>query len=660
MDHLRFLDQTADLGLAFPGSYDPALVTLSVLIASLAAYAALGIAPRISAAEGAAAGRSWLVAGAVAMGIGVWAMHFIGMLAFRLPVPVAYDVSITLLSMFPAIVASGVVLFVISHGRIRNRQLVLAGILMGLGIGTMHYTGMAAMRMAAKVFYEPALFALSIIVAAVLATSALYINFLASRRNGRSPDHPTRLGGALVMGFAVAGMHYTAMAAAYFFPMSGSFPLGPVLDPMLLASLVALASALILALTIFVAVVDSRLKAAAHSARTSRRRMIAAIEGISEGFCLYDADDKLVLSNSKYRELLHSGNGEVSLGESFEEIIRRVAGRGLIPEAKERVDDWVEARLKQHRDPSGPLLQRRDDGRWIQVSERKTEDGSTVAIYNDITDLKKAELELSEALENLKSAQAQVVQSAKMSALGKLTAGIVHEINTPVGVVNSSADNFERCINKIVDAVENSRTLEEVRSNKTFQKSIQIVRENSRIVAAASSRIGQVVGNLKNFAGQDAGTYQTANVHEGIENVLALVHFEKKEGVRVAKKFGDLPEVHCNPGELSQVFMTLLTNAFEAVGEEGLVTVETWKDGTQVHIKISDTGKGMPEDKVRTLFDLSFQTKGSRVGVGLGLSNAYNVVKRHNGAIAVASELGSGTEFLITLPVGQVQASTAS
>ena len=659
MEHLRFLDQTTDLGLALPGSYDPALVTLSVLIASLAAYAALGIAPRISAAEGAAAGRSWLVAGAVAMGIGVWAMHFIGMLAFRLPVPVAYDVSITLLSMFPAIVASGVVLLVISHGRIRNRQLLLAGILMGLGIGTMHYTGMAAMRMAAKVFYEPALFVLSIIVAAVLATSALYINFLASRRNGRSPHHPTRLGGALVMGFAVAGMHYTAMAAAYFFPMSGSSPLGPVLDPTLLASLVALASALILALTIFVAVVDSRLKAAAHSARTSRRRMIAAIESISEGFCLYDADDKLVLSNSKYRELLHSANGEVSLGESFEEIIRRVAGRGLIPEAKERVDDWVEARLKQHRDPSGPLLQRRDDGRWIQVSERKTEDGSTVAIYTDITDLKRAELELSEALENLKSAQAQVVQSEKMSALGKLTAGIAHEINTPVGVVTSSADNFERCVNKIVDAVENSRTLEEVRSNKTFQKSLQIIRENSRIIAAASSRIGQVVGNLKNFAGQDAGTYQTANVHEGIENVLALVHFEKKEGVRVARKFGDLPEVHCNPGELSQVFMTLLTNAFEAVGEEGLVTVETWKDGTQVHIKISDTGKGMPEDTVRTLFDLSFQTKGSRVGVGLGLSNAYNVVKKHNGAITVASELGRGTQFLITLPVGQIQASTA-
>ena len=659
MDHLRFLDQTVDLSLALPGSYDPGLVTLSVLIASLAAYAALGVAPRIGAAEGVTAGRSWLAAGAVAMGIGVWAMHFIGMLAFRLPVPVAYDISVTLLSMLPAIVASGVVLFVISHSGIRNRHLVLAGILMGLGIGTMHYTGMAAMRMAANVFYEPGLFALSIIVAAVLATSALYINFLASRRKGSSPDHVTRLGGALVMGFAVAGMHYTAMAAAYFFPMAGTFALGPVLDPMLLASLVALASALILALTIFVAVVDSRLKAAAHSARTSRRRMIAAIESISEGFCLYDADDKLVLSNSKYRELLLSGNGEVSLGESFEEIIRRAAGRGLISEAKGRVDDWVEARLKKHRDPRGPLLQRRDDGRWIQVSERKTEDGSTVAIYTDITNLKKADLGLSEALEDLKSAQAQMVQSAKMSALGKLTAGIAHEINTPVGVVSSSADNFERCINKIVDAVENSSTLEEVRSNKAFQKSLQIVRENSRIIADASNRIGQVVGNLKNFAGQDTGSFETANVHEGIENVLALVDFEKKDGVRVARKFGHLPEVHCNPGELGQVFMTLLTNAFDAVGEDGLVTIETWRDDAKVHVKISDTGKGMAENRVTTLFDLSFKTKGSRIGVGLGLSNAYNVVKKHNGAIAVESKVGRGTQFVITLPVGQFQASTA-
>ncbi|MCZ6752981.1 MAG: protein kinase [Acidobacteria bacterium] len=256
------MDGSVDRGLSLPGSYDPALVALSILIASLAAYSAFGLAERISASGKPAVRRLWLAAGAVAMGLGVWAMHFIAMLAFRLPVPVNYDVLTTLLSILPAIVAAGIVLLATTRARTGRPRLLLSGALMGIGIGTMHYTGMAAMRMAAVMLYDPVLFVLSLIVAFLLATAALYTKLLASGRNGHSRHYRTKLAAASIMGLAIAGMHYTGMAASYFFPTSDSQVTAAALDPMVLGVLVSLAAVLLLALVICVTGVDARLKGA--------------------------------------------------------------------------------------------------------------------------------------------------------------------------------------------------------------------------------------------------------------------------------------------------------------------------------------------------------------------------------------------------------------
>ena len=141
--------------------------------------------------------------------------------------------------------------------------------------------------------------------------------------------------------------------------------------------------------------------------REGRRRFAVAIESISEAFSLYDSEDRLVVSNDKYRTLLYSGGGvEIAPGMSFESIIRRAAERGYIKDAEGKVEDWVRERMAQHRQPSGPHVQQRGDGRWILVSERKTDDGSTVAVYSDITELKQRENQLadkSRALEHLSS-----------------------------------------------------------------------------------------------------------------------------------------------------------------------------------------------------------------------------------------------------------------
>ncbi len=193
LPYFMFLDGSKDLGTALPGTYNWMLVALSVMIASLAAYAALGDAGRISDSETPAAKHLWLAIGAVAMGVGVWAMHFIGMLAFTLPVEVRYDVLITVVSMVPAILASGIVLHLISEERIGAWRLILGGILMGAGIGVMHYTGMAAMRMDALMAYDPVLFMVSILVAVALSITALYTKFLATSHT-QSLVHWTKWG----------------------------------------------------------------------------------------------------------------------------------------------------------------------------------------------------------------------------------------------------------------------------------------------------------------------------------------------------------------------------------------------------------------------------------------------------------------------------------
>jgi len=649
MNYLQFLDASIDRSLALLGTYNPPLVAVSILMASLAAYSALGLAGRIKAGEKRKTKLQWLVAGATAMGIGIWAMHFIGMLAFRLPIPVAYDLRITLLSVLPAVLVSSIVLYVTSRAEIRFPQLVLAGTMMGLGIGAMHYGGMAAMRMAADMYYDRLLFLVSILVAVGLASAALYIHFLAGSGHGIQ-DQRLRLAAGFTMGGAVAGMHYTAMAAVTFFPSEVQTSPGGTLNPTLLALLVGLAAALTLACTIFVVVIDTRLKTAARSVRISQARLTHAIESVSEGFCLYDAQDRLVLCNSRYRELLDHGSAEV-LGKTFESMIRQAIDRGLIPIPERDAEEWIAHRLAQHRNSSGPHIQERSKGHWLQIDERRTEDGGTVAVYTDITELKKAELELSEALKNLKGTQAQLVQTEKMAALGQLTAGIAHEMNSPIGVVNSSADSFERCVGTILAAIENSRTLDEVRSDRSFQKSVEIIRDNSRVIVDASQRIGKIVESLKTFTNFDEDALQSADLHERIDNALALIQHQIRDGLEVRKTYGDVPKIWCNPTELTQVFITLLTNSIQAMDGQGEISIQTERDGETVCISLSDTGRGITDDKVGQLFDFAFATKGSRVGVGMGLPSVYSIVDRHGGEISVSSEVNKGTEFRIRLPL---------
>jgi signal transduction histidine kinase/CheY-like chemotaxis protein len=249
------------------GHYDTPLVLVSIFVAIVASYAALSLAGRVSESRGRAM-LAWIVGGAIAMGSGIWAMHFVGMLAFRLPIPIAFDLSLTVASLLLPIAASGLVLWQVSRAELGWKRLGVSAVLMGIGINAMHYTGMAAMRMEPGIVYDPRLFALSVAIAIAASGLALWIAF--HLRHNVPHVWLPRIGAAVVMGAAIVGMHYTGMAAA-------SFPLDSVCTAASrgvnqdgLATLVVIAISGVLGFALLASQFDARLEANARVLQISQ------------------------------------------------------------------------------------------------------------------------------------------------------------------------------------------------------------------------------------------------------------------------------------------------------------------------------------------------------------------------------------------------------
>jgi diguanylate cyclase (GGDEF)-like protein len=272
------------------GSYELRLVALSIAVAILASYTALELAGRVSDRQGRRGGLAWLLGGAVAMGAGIWSMHFIGMLAFHLPVALAYDAAITMASMGIAIVVSGIALWFLRRPRLSPQNLATGAALMGTGICAMHYTGMAAMRMSPAIEYAPALFMASVLIAIGASLAALWIAFqLRSRHSGMAVL--AKIGSAVVMGLAITGMHYTGMAAAQFAPGSICMALDSTggMTQSMLATLIGVTTVGGLALTLVISTLDAHF--AAHTAKLAGSLQEANEE--LRNLALYDPLTKL-------------------------------------------------------------------------------------------------------------------------------------------------------------------------------------------------------------------------------------------------------------------------------------------------------------------------------------------------------------------------------
>ncbi len=264
------------------------------------------------------------------------------------------------------------------------------------------------------------------------------------------------------------------------------------------------------------------------------------------------------------------------------------------------------------------------------------------------TKLKNLQIKLeAETHEKLRQAQAQLIQSEKMAALGKLVAGIVHEINTPAGVVHSSADVTGRALSRLIES------LGESASDPSIARSVEALRAQADMVGQAGLRLRKIVESLKSFTRLDEAAFQLADIHDGIESTLDLLAPQWGDRIRVIRQFGDIPEIESFPGELNQAFMTLLVNAGEAIEGEGTITIKTGRENGFVKVTTTDTGRGIPEDRLASLFDVGFSQAGSRVKLQVGLANVRAVVDKHRGDIRVSSQVDKGTTFELRLPVKQ-------
>ncbi len=230
-------------------TYDYRLVALSVLIAIFAAYAALDLAARVTATRGSAR-LLWLLGGAVAMGTGIWSMHYTGMLAYRLPMPVYYHIPTVILSLVAAIGASLIALWVISRERVNPIHVIVGSALMAAGISTMHYTGMSAMRLQAMHHYDTGLVLISVAIAGAVALAALGLTFLFREEKSFSV---LKVLCAITMGLAIPAMHYTAMAAVTYVPMNTAPDLTFALDISAVGNAAIIASTVVILASVFLA-----------------------------------------------------------------------------------------------------------------------------------------------------------------------------------------------------------------------------------------------------------------------------------------------------------------------------------------------------------------------------------------------------------------------
>ena len=392
------------------GICDPILAVCSMLLCGSAAYVILSIAERMRATDQASVKHRWLSIGAVAAGLELWAIHYIGNLAFCPPLVAGQDVLLAILSLVSAGAASAVALYMISSHVDSRMRLISGGMLMGACMSLTHAASLMAVHRSVDLERDVLLFVFSLL--AIIALGIIVLSFGAwniSYGNWRVMEK------ASAMGVALSGAHFVGMLPMYGVssPATGS-PL-PGIDVDLLA-------AVAVSLSTLLAIIDRQVTAASMLARDAHARMMEAIESVPQGFSLFDADDRLVLCNRKYREVVSGPKSQVQPGDSFESIIRRIAERGDIPAAIGTVDSWVNMRLDMHRNPQGPYIQHRSSGEWVMINEKKTHDGGTVAVTTDITALKNAEQAAEEAKARLADSLA-LVEAAKARMQEELNVG---------------------------------------------------------------------------------------------------------------------------------------------------------------------------------------------------------------------------------------------
>ncbi len=296
--------------------------------------------------------------------------------------------------------------------------------------------------------------------------------------------------------------------------------------------------------------------------------------------------------------------------------------------------------------------------------------GDFIHTSRNVTDRTKAQKELEEAYTELKAIQEKLLSAEKMASLGKLSAGIAHEINNPIGYVISNLSSLEKYITNLLPMFSKYSELEEVIANNAKAEAekllIQIKNTKKEIdfnyllkdlpglikeTLDGAERVVRIIRDLKSFARKDEIELTEIDINELIESALNIVWNEVKYKTDVSKEYGELPKIPCHPQQITQAVMNILVNAAQSIEEKGTIAIKTYTENAKVYIEIQDSGGGMSEETRKMIFEPFFTTKPVGEGTGLGLAIVYGIIQKHKGTIEVKSTEGKGSIFIVALPI---------
>ncbi|MGH9711769.1 MAG: MHYT domain-containing protein [Candidatus Acidiferrales bacterium] len=624
--------------LSMVSSYNHRLVALSVVIAIMASYAALDLAGRVTSARGGAR-HVWLSGGAMAMGIGIWSMHYVGMLAFHLPVSVRYDWPTVLVSLLAAIFASAVALFVVSRQTMDLSRALAGSLVMGSGIASMHYIGMAAMRLPAMCHYSSGLVALSVVLAVVISLVALWLTFYF--REETTSWSWQRGVSALVMGAAIPVMHYTGMAAASFTPSTSAHDdLSHALSISSLGTVgIILVTFMVLALTLLTSVADRRFSAQTSELAASEQRFRAVFEGAGIGIAITElADGKIAAVNPAYQRMLGCTAEEMQSVEIFDQLT----------DPEDREADKQKFQRMLDGDTDHVHMEKRHilrDGRRVMASvdlsvlrDAAGKPQFILGMAADVTQRKMAEAELQIAKE--------VAEAANRSK-SEFLANMSHEIRTPM---NGIMGMTELVLETELDSEQ---------------------REHLGMVKMSAESLLSVINDILDFSKIESGKLEIEAIDFSLRNSLGdamktLGLRAQERGLELAFDIrSDVPDALVgDPGRIRQLIVNLVGNSIKFTHQGEVVVyvdVESQTDRElQLHIAVADTGIGIPQEKQAAIFEAFTQADGSMTrkygGTGLGLSISSRLVDLMGGRIWVESEPGKGSRFHFTVRVVQQKA----
>jgi NO-binding membrane sensor protein with MHYT domain/CheY-like chemotaxis protein/nitrogen-specific signal transduction histidine kinase len=632
------------------GNYNLSLVVLSFAIACLASYTALDLAGRVKTSSGRPR-FLWLLGGATAMGTGIWSMHFVAMLALKLPISVSYDVSLTLLSLTYAAIASGIALWLLSRQTVNLLLLLFGSICMGTAIAWMHYTGMAAMRIQAAIEYDFWLVSLSVAIAIGASLAALWLAFRFQKDTSATANWQ-KIASAVVMGIAISGMHYTGMWATHFLPQH-SLPLVPTpeINPSLLAVLIGAATLFLLGMTLLSSVFDRRLTVQLvreQALQESEQLFRSLIREMQVGVLLLNAQAEIIISNHVAENLLDlppESLEKTVFGSQLQfwseddtlltilelPVQQAIASHQPVRnmtigiEARSQLD-FIESETRQRR--------------WLLINAEPhlKEDGSVkqvVCTFNDISARKLAEAALTVAKEKADAANL---------AKSKFLANMSHELRTPLNGILGYAQIL-------------------LRSNTLLAEE----KKGVEIINRCGSHLLTLINDILDLSRIEAQKMEL-NVIEFyfpafMQDMLEIFQLQAElKGIEFTyQQHGQLPlAIKADAQRLRQVLINLLSNGIKFTDRGQVIflvkaeKLQQHQDRVCLSFQIKDSGIGISSEDLATIF-LPFERVGSAIerteGTGLGLAIAQQIVTLMGSKLQVESQLGEGSTFWFDIEV---------